>query len=61
MGADSLFAISKLPKHVLRVNKNSYTKNYNFGYHSTDDQLKGNDTLMKNTEYRHHYYFNLIS
>ena len=23
---------------------NSYTWNYNFGYHSTDDRLKGNDT-----------------
>ena len=22
----------------------SYTKNYNLGYHSTDDRLKGNDT-----------------
>ena len=22
---------------------NSYTRNYNFGYHSTDDQFKGNN------------------
>ena len=22
---------------------NSYTKSYNFGYHSTDDRLKGNN------------------
>ena len=30
--------------HVQRVNMNSYTRNYYFGYHSTDDRLKGNDT-----------------
>ena len=26
---------------------NSYTMSYNFDYHSTDDQLKGNDNLFK--------------
>ena len=30
---------------------NSYTKSYNLGYLSTDDRLKGNDTLpQKNCE-----------
>ena len=24
---------------------NSYTRNFDFGYHSTDDRLKGNDTM----------------
>ena len=28
--------------HVQRVNMNSYTMIYNFGYHSTDERLKGN-------------------
>ena len=31
--------------HVQRVSTNSYTRIYNFGYHSTDDRLKGNNTM----------------
>ena len=31
-----------------RVNMNSYTQSYNFGYLSTDDRLKGNDKPRPN-------------
>ena len=34
---------------AMECNMNSYTRNYNFGYHSTDDQLRDKDNILSSS------------